>query len=82
MKNIKIKRLYKDLIDIRSDVVEKHYTAKESVTITVDGISGKMTLTNDELNTRISKVSSKSFKSQFPGGKPYKLISYKWSPDL
>ena len=41
----------------------------------------KMTLTNEELTSKRVSISDKNYKSQFAGGKDYKLIGYDWNPD-
>ena len=41
----------------------------------------KMTLTNEELTSKRVSISDKIYKSQFAGGKDYKLIGYDWNPD-
>lgn len=41
----------------------------------------KMTLTYEELTTKRVSTSEKTYKSQFAGGKDYKLLGYDWNPD-
>jgi hypothetical protein len=41
----------------------------------------KMTLTYEELTSKRVSTSDKTYKSQFAGGKDYKLLGYDWNPD-
>lgn len=80
MKKIKINRLYKDCIDIRSYIAKKAFDKGESLEIIVEGLNGRMILTPLDIKTKVVSV-SKEFKSKIKNSnKVYKLISYTWNP--
>ena len=59
--------------------VRKCIADKDKMEVTYRG--DMMTLSYEELTTKLVSTSEKTYKSQFPGGKDYKLLGYDYSPD-
>jgi len=60
--------------DVRKCIADKD---KMEVTYRRD----MMTLSYEELTTKLVSTSERTYKSQFAGGKDYKLFGYDWNPD-
>ena len=59
--------------------VRKCIADKDKMEVTYRG--DVMTLTYEELTTKLVSTSDKTYKSQFAGGKDYKLLGYDYNPD-
>lgn len=73
-----IKKLYKNLAEVRDYDVQHAIDKNESFKIRYEG--DVMTLSPEDLQKKAISKSRITFKSKM-GGKDYKLISYKWEPD-
>ena len=59
--------------------VRKCIADKDKMEVTYRG--DMMTLSYEELTSKLVFTSEKIYKSQFPGGKDYKLLGYDYNPD-
>jgi hypothetical protein len=77
-KTIPIRRLFNGLASVRDYVIEKCYREGKDIIFVLN--NEKMTIPNEELNSRSFQLSEKKFISKF-NGKPYTLIDFKFKPD-
>lgn len=73
-----IKKLYRNLAEIRDYDVNSAIENGEKIVIKYDGDA--MTLSPTDLKEKLISVSKVEFKSKV-GGKDYRLCSYRWNPD-
>lgn len=59
--------------------VRKCIADKDKMEVTYRG--DMMTLSYEELTTKLVSISERTYKSQFPGGRDYKLFGYDYNPD-
>ena len=59
--------------------VRKCIADKDKMEVTYNG--EMMTLSYEELTSKLVYVSDRTYTSQFPGGKDYKLYGYDYIPD-
>ena len=75
---VKVTKMYKGLVEVRSYDVKKCIENDESMTIVYDGDS--IELSPEELKNDVRSI-SKEFPSKM-GGKPYKLYGYEFNPTM
>lgn len=80
MKNVEIKRLYKEKIDIRNYVLNECMEKKEDIRVTVENEPGYMILKHTEFRQKHTGISKKEFQSQHDPNQKYRLVSFKWEP--
>lgn len=73
-----LKKLYKNLAEVRDYDVQAAIERNENFKITYDG--EVMTLSPKDLQDKLVSRSRNTFKSKV-GGKDYKLCAYEWFPD-
>jgi hypothetical protein len=80
MKNMEkiIKKLYRNLAELRDYEVQTAIDKNENIKIRYEG--DVMTLSPEDLQKKVVSTSNTTFKSKV-GGKDYKLVAFKWTPD-
>lgn len=78
---IKLKRLWNGLASVRDNVVKDAIKKGDSIVLSVEGMTGAMTLTPERMRAEGFQAVGEDFESKYVSGMKYKLIDFSWKPD-